>query len=151
MVMNSNDPQPIVVPPGSGKVLKFLGVTHKLTDQQTSGAYYLFEFEFDPESGNRLHVHRYEDEVVYVLEGAIEIRLADKKLQTVTGGVAHLPKNIPHALYNPLKTPSRYLGMAIPGGMENFFDELARAQEIDTLDDATHKEISRKYGIEWLE
>ena len=149
--MKPDQPQPIVVPPDSGKVLKFLGVTHKLTQQQTgSGAYYLFEFEFDPESGNSLHVHSYEDEVVYVLEGAIEIRLDNQKLQAVTGGVAHLPKHIPHALYNPLKTSSRYLGMAIPGGMENFFNELALAQETGTLDDATHKKISQKYGIEWL-
>jgi quercetin dioxygenase-like cupin family protein len=147
-----DQPQPIVVPRDSGKVLKFLGITHKLTQQQTgSGAYYLFEFEFEPQSGNPLHVHSYEDEVVCVLEGAIEIRLADQKLQAVTGGVAHLPKHIPHALYNPLKTPSRYLGMAIPGGMENFFDELAMAQETNTLDDTTHKKISQKYGIEWLE
>lgn len=149
--MKPDDPQPIVVPPGSGKVLKFLGVTHKLTHPQTDGAYYLFEFEFDPESGNSLHVHQHEDEVVYVLEGAIEIRLGDQKLQAVTGGVAHLPKHIPHALYNPLKTSSRYLGMAIPGGMENFFDELDRALEAGTLDDATHRKISLKYGIEWLE
>ena len=149
--MKSDHPQPIVVPPDSGKVLKFLGITHKLTPQQTNSEYYLFEFEFDPESGNRLHVHSYGDEVVYVLEGAIEIRLGDQKLQAVTGGVAHMPKHIPHALYNPLKKSSRYLGIAIPGGMENFFDDLAIAQEAGTLDDATHRKISLKYGIEWLE
>lgn len=149
--MKSNDPQFMLVPPDSGRVLNFLGVTHKLTPQQTNSGYYLFEFEFDPESGNRLHKHQYEDEVVYVLEGAIEIRLGDQKLQSATGGVAHLPKHIPHALYNPLKITSRYLGMAIPGGMENFFDELARTREAGTLDDATHKKISLKYGIEWFE
>jgi len=151
IVMNSDDLQPIVIPPDSGKVLNFLGVTHKLTHQHTDGAYYLFEFEFGPESGNGLHVHSYENEVVYVLEGAIWIRLGNKKLQAVAGGVAHLPKSIPHALYNPLKTPSRYLAIAIPGGMENFFYELSVAQEAGTLDDAMHKKISRKYEIEWLE
>lgn len=149
--MELDHPQPIVVPPDSGKVLKFLGVTHKLTHGQTGGAYYLFEFEFDPESGNRLHVHQHEDEVVHVLEGAIEIRLGNQKLQAATGGVAHLPKQIPHALYNPLKIRSRYLGIAVPGGMENFFDELSAAQEAGSLDDTTHKRISQKYGIEWLE
>jgi len=149
--MKSDHQQPIVVPPSSGKVLEFLGVTHKLAHQQTGGAYYLFEYEFDPESGNRLHVHQNEDEVVHVLEGAIEIRLGDHKLQAVAGGVAHLPKRIPHALYNPLKTRSRYLGIAVPGGMEYFFDELSAAQEAGILDDATHKRISQKYGIEWLE
>ncbi len=149
--MNSIAPQPIVIPPESGRVLKFLGVTHKLVPQQTYSGYYLFEFEFDPESGNRLHKHQYEDEVVYVIEGAIEIRLANQKLQAVTGGVAHLPKQISHALYNPLKTISRYVGIAISGGMENFFDELAAAQEAGILDDATHRKISLTHGIEWLE
>ena len=149
--MNPDHPQPIVVPLASGKVLEFLGVTHKLTHQHTGGAYYLFEFEFDPESGNRLHVHQHEDEVVHVLEGEIEIRLGDQTLRASTGGVAHLPKRIPHALHNPLKTRSRYLGLAVPGGMENFFDELSAAQEAGLLNDATHKRISRKYGIEWLE
>lgn len=149
--MNSDHLQPIVIPRDSGKVLNFIGVTHKLTRQHTGGAYYLFEFAFDPKSGNSLHVHSYEDEVVYVLEGAIQIRLGNEKLQAVTGGVAHLPKSIPHALYNPLKAPSKYLAMAIPGGMENFFDELSQAQEAGTLDDAMHKKVSRKYRIEWLE
>ena len=151
IVMNSDYLQPAIIPPDSGKVLHFLGVTHKLTRQHTGGEYYLFEFAFDPESGNRLHVHSYEDEVVYVLTGAIQIRLGNAKLQAVAGGVAHLPKNIPHALYNPLKAPSRYLSIAIPGGMENFFDELSVAQETGTLDDAMHEKISRKYGIGWLE
>ena len=128
-----------------------MGVTHKLTQPQTGGGFYLFESEFEPETGNRLHVHRYEDEVVYVIEGGIEIRLDDHKLQAGAGGVAHLPKNIPHALYNPGKVVLKILAMAIPGGMEHFFDELGRAQENGTLDDALHRTVSRKYGIEWLE
>jgi hypothetical protein len=35
--------------------------------------------------------------------------------------------------------------------MENFFNELVAAQETGTLDDVTHRKISLKYGIEWLE
>jgi hypothetical protein len=35
--------------------------------------------------------------------------------------------------------------------MEDFFDELSAAKDAGTLNDVTHKEISRKYGIEWLE
>ena len=149
--MKPYHPQPVVVPPDDGKVLEFIGIKHKLTHQHTGGACYLFEFEFDPESGNRLHVHQHEDEVVHVLEGAIEIRVGDQTLHAVAGGVAHLPKRIPHALYNPMETRSRYLGIAVPGGMETFFDELSVAQEAGSLDDAEHRRISLKYGIEWLE
>jgi len=131
--------------------LRLIGVTHKLLSPQTGGGYYLFESEFDPRSGNGLHVHTYEDEVVYVLEGAIRIRLGDGKLETSEGGVVHLPKTIPHALYNPLQTPLRMLALAIPGGMEIFFEELESALQDGRMDDAKHREISRKYGIDWLE
>ena len=143
--------KPLAVPPDSGRVLKLIGVRHKLTSQQTGGGYYLFEAEFDPESGNRLHVHTNEDEVVYVLQGAIQIRLGDGVLEAGEGGSAHLPRGIPHALYNPLKTPLRILALAIPGGMEEFFDELEAALQEGGMDDAKHRAISRKYGIEWLE
>ena len=35
--------------------------------------------------------------------------------------------------------------------MEDFFDELSAVQEAVTLDETTHKVISQKYGIQWLE
>lgn len=40
--MKPDDPQPVFVPPRAGKTFDFLGVTHKLTGQQTGSAYYLF-------------------------------------------------------------------------------------------------------------
>ena len=143
--------QPVVIPPGSGKVLRFLGVTHKLTGAQNGGAYYLCEAEFGPESGSPLHIHHYEDEVIYVLDGAIDIRLDNQKLNAPSGAIVHLPKNIPHALQNPLKTPLRILVYAIPGGLENYFDEVETALQSGSLDDETHNKISMKYGLEWLE
>ena len=96
-------------------------------------------------------MHRREDEIVYVLEGAIEIRLDNQRLHASAGGAAHLPKNIPHALYNPLRTPLRLLAMTVPGGMEDFFDELNEALKEGDIEDALRREISLKYGIEWLE
>jgi quercetin dioxygenase-like cupin family protein len=150
-VMKLDDPQPIFAPAHSGKNLEFLAVTHKLTSDQTGGAYYLFESVFEPESGNQLHVHRREDEVGYVLEGALEIRLADQTVVVEAGGIAHLPKNIPHAIRNPLKTPSRYLFMAIPAGLDRLFDALEAARNAGTLDDTLYHKLSLEYGIEWLE
>ncbi|MFN2198505.1 MAG: cupin domain-containing protein [Anaerolineales bacterium] len=149
--MISDPIQPIAVPPEAGRVLQQIGVTHLLTSRLNGGGYYLFEAEFGPESGNRLHVHTYEDEVVYVLSGTLQVRLGAGQLEASTGAAAHLPKGIPHALYNPLKTPLKLLALAVPGGMEKFFDELETAIQDGSLDDAKHRAISRKYGIEWLE
>ena len=144
-------PRPVAILPEAGRVLKFLGVTHKLTSDQTGGAFYVCEAIFEPESGSPLHIHHHEDEVIHVLEGEIEIRLDTDKLRAPVGGIVHLPKNIPHALQNPLKTRLRIMVHAIPGGLENYFDEVDAALQHGTFSAEVHTEISRKYGLEWLE
>ena len=75
----------------------------------------------------------------------------NKKLLIPAGGVVHLPKTIPHALYNPLKTPLRIMVHAIPGGLENYFDEMENALQRGPLDRETFLQISKKYGLEWLD
>ena len=47
-------PQPVAVLPAGGRVLKSLGVTHKLASEQTGGAFYVCEAVFGPESGSPL-------------------------------------------------------------------------------------------------
>ena len=144
-------PKPVAILPGAGRTLQVLGVTHKLISDQTAGAFYVCEAVFGPESGSPLHIHHYEDEVIHVLEGEIEIRLDNEKLHAPAGGIIHLPKKIPHALQNPLKTPLRIMVHAIPGGLENYFDEVDAALQNITFNAAVHTEISKKYGLEWLE
>ena len=143
--------QPVFVPPHTGRKLDFLGVTHKLTSQPTGGAYYLFESVFEPGAGNSLHVHRREDEVGCVLEGALEIRVGDQIVVVEAGSVAHLPKSIPYSIRNPLTTTSHYLFMTIPGGLDQWFDALEAARQAGTLDEALYRKLSMEYGIEWLE
>ena len=143
--------RPIFIPPGAGTALDFLAVTHKLTSAQTGGAFYLFESAFEPETGNRLHIHRREDEIGYVLEGALEIRFGDETRVLDAGGVARLPKNLPHAIRNQLKTRSRYLFLAVPGGLDEWFGALARARSDGRLDDALYTELSHDFELEWLE
>lgn len=144
-------PQAVAVLPGGGRTLQFLGVTHKLTGEQTGGAFYVCEAVFGPESGSPLHIHHYEDEVIHVLEGAIDIRLDNEKLHAPAGGIVHLPKEIPHALQNRGNTPLRIMVHAIPGGLEHYFDEVDAALQDGTFDEAVHAAISKKYGLEWLE
>ena len=78
--MSISVPQPVAILPGGGRTLQFLDVTHKLISDQPRGAFYVCEAVFGPESGNLLHIHHYEDEVIYVLERAIDIQLDNQKL-----------------------------------------------------------------------
>lgn len=149
--MEGDDRRPIFLGADSGEALGFLSVTHKLTSRQTGGTCYLFVSEFEPGTGNRLHVHRHEIEIGCVLEGALEVRLADETRALEAGGIAFLPKRVPHAIRNPLARPSRYLFMTVPGGLDHFFDALARARDEGALDDAMHRRLSSDHGIDWLE
>ena len=144
-------PGPVTVLPEGGRTLQLLGVTHKLGSEQTGGAFYVCEAVFGPESGSPLHIHHFEDEVVHVLAGEIQIRLDQDRLHAPVGGIVHLPKKIPHALQNPLKTPLRIMVHAIPGGLEHYFDEVEASLQNGSFDADIHTEISKKYGLEWLE
>src|SRR5690349_9309153 len=149
--MGTRIPQPVTVLPASGRVLNLLGVTHKLTGEQTGGDFYVCEAVFGPESGSPLHIHHNEDEVIRVLEGEIKIRLDQDELRAPVGGIVYLPRGIPHALQNPLKTPLRIMVHTIPGGLEHYFDEVNAALQDGTLSAEVHNAISKKYGLEWLE
>lgn len=149
--MDPEHARPVFVPRGAGAVLEALSVTHKLTSDQTDGSCYLFESAFGPGEGNRMHRHQREDEIGYVLEGSLEVRLGDRSRILETGGIARLPKGIPHAIRNPSTTPSRYLFIAVPAGLDRWFDAIALATEIGSLDAAGFDALAREYGIEWLE
>lgn len=149
--MSTVVPQPVAIPPDGGRVLKFLGVTHKVTSEQSGGAFYICEAVFGPENGSPFHIHHFEDEIIHVLEGAIDIRLDNEKLYAPAGGIVHLPKKIPHALHNPLKTPLRIMVHAIPGGLEHYFDDVDAALQSGSFNAEVHTQISKKYGLEWLE
>jgi quercetin dioxygenase-like cupin family protein len=150
-IVTADDAQPVFIPALSGKVLDFLGATHKLTSQQTGGACCMFESTFDPETGNRLHVHGREDEIAYVLDGALEVRIQGQTRSLDIGGIARLPKGLPHAIRNPLKTPSRYLFIAVPGGLDLWFDAVTDAKRDGLLDDAMFGKLSLDFDIGWFE
>jgi quercetin dioxygenase-like cupin family protein len=148
---STGDPQPVLLPSGTGRALDFLSVTHRLTSEQSGGSIYIFESSFEPGTGNRLHVHTREDEIAYVLEGALEIRLPDRTAILEAGGVGRLPQRLPHAIRNPLETTSRYLFLAVPGGLDHWFDAVAQANEAGILDDPLFDRLSEDFGLSWLE
>ena len=105
--------RPVAVPPGSGRVLEFLGVTHKLTGIQTGGAFYVCEAVFGPESGSPLHVHHNEDEVIHVLDG--EIEFAGTGTLRAPVGMIHCethPARLAESIETPLRIRSRPSGRA---------------------------------------
>src|SRR5215471_10837599 len=79
--------QPILVPPGGGEKLNIAGspISHKVKSKDTNGVFSVMEFVTPPGKGVALHVHEREDELVYLLEGEIEVTLGDQKMKAVSG------------------------------------------------------------------
>ena len=116
-----------VVPPGEGRSLNALGhaVTVKLRSAETDGEYYIFELVSPPGGAVPPHVHRREDEVIYVIEGEFEVWLAGQTIKAGPGSTIHFARGVAHGFQNVGATPGKTLFTVIPGSnFEQFFEEL---------------------------
>ena len=96
--MPLNDP--VLTGPGAGRT-----VTHssgssaelKLVGEQSGGDWSAVELRVLPGDEPPIHTHTREDEVVYVVAGAITAIVGDQRIDVDAGSYAALPKNIPHS------------------------------------------------------
>jgi mannose-6-phosphate isomerase-like protein (cupin superfamily) len=139
---------PLFVRPGEGQTL--LDLTCRVTSASTHGAYCAFDFVTLPGEGVPLHVHAHEDELYYILEGTYEIECNGSKFTADAGAMAMLPKNLPHTFRNPTDKPARALTVFIPGGFDDFVQELNGLSSVDAADEGKQNRIRQKYGITML-
>lgn len=71
-------------------------------------------------SASPVHVHASEDEIVVLLRGSGTFWVGDERFELSEGGVAFLPRNIPHA-YRFTEDEVDMLAVCTPAGTENFF------------------------------
>lgn len=67
-----------------------------------------------------VHVHADEDEVVLLIRGRGIFWAGEHRYELTDGGVAFLPRNLPHAYLFTSETVDM-LGLCIPAGQEEFF------------------------------
>ena len=143
---------PILVPPGTGEKLNIAGspVFHKIKSKDTNGVFSVVEIVTPPGKGVALHVHESEDELVYLLEGEIEVTLGNQKMKAVPGVMALLPRGIPHGFTNIGNQPSRLLDTILPGQFDNYFVELAALFAAADPSEQQTDALSTKYRIKYL-
>lgn len=150
----------VLMPTGEGRSFSVVGdiYTFKAVGEDTGGAYSLFEFFIPPQNGSPPHIHNRENETFYILEGELSFQVGDRKMVLPAGSFVHAPKGIPHCFTNEGTTPVRTLTMAVPAGLEKFFEEVGYpVTDKDTPVPVTPEdqikkmlEVAPKYGIEML-
>ena len=81
-----------------------------------------------------LHIHRTDDEAVYVLEGTLAFRVDEDTVTVPAGGAVLVPRGTAHTFWNPRPEPARYL-VALTQRISDLVNALHAEGPLD--DDAT--------------
>jgi quercetin dioxygenase-like cupin family protein len=116
-----------VVPPGGGKVLdmapgRFSAL--KLLGGETAESIMLFEETAPVGTETTFHLHHDSDEVAYVLEGEVTMKIGDEVTVGKAGSCAFFPRNVPHAWKNTGSETARILFLYTPAAAGGFFEEM---------------------------
>jgi quercetin dioxygenase-like cupin family protein len=98
------------------------GGTHTwlATEAETGGAFLMFEDALDQGKVTPLHVHPDADETFYLLEGEIVVHIDGRTHTVATGGIAIVPRGMPHA-FKVTSPQARVLCLQTPGSGEAFY------------------------------
>ena len=90
------------------------------TEEETGGAFLLFEFVGEQGKVTPVHVHPASDETFYVLDGEILLDLDGERRALAPGGVVVIPRGAPHA-FTVTSPTARLLTLQTPGVDERFY------------------------------
>lgn len=149
---NSFRQDPIVVLPDGGDILEIAGgkFIHKVSSMDTNNVFSVVEIITPPGKGVSVHVHQKEDELVYLLQGEIEVTLGEQSMRAVPGVMALLPRGIPHGFTNVGDTPSVVIDTILPGAFDNYFVEMAALYRSGEPTQEEIDALSEKYSIKYL-
>lgn len=145
--------QPILSAPNQNRNIGFPGtdIYHRVNSDDTAEVFSVVELVTQAGEGVMVHVHDHEDELVYVIEGEIEVTLGEQTMTATAGVLALLPRGIPHGFTNVGDKPSRVLDVILPGQFDNYFVELHNLyKNADNPDSTTLNTLADKYGIRYL-
>jgi quercetin dioxygenase-like cupin family protein len=142
MTSTTDQPRPLLELGGS-TIIEHLG------GDQTRGALALLEFRVEP--GYPVpprHVHEHEDEITYVIEGALEVTVGGDVRTVRAGESIFKPRGVAHAFAIAGERPARFLETLTPAGFEGYFRAVAdMVNEIGGLDRDVAGRLMRGFGV----
>jgi len=99
----------------------FLGTLNRVvaSASDTGGAFGLMEQWATRGFSPPLHVHHREDSAIFLLDGAMTLRLGDDESTLAADGFAFLPRDVPHT-FRVDSDEAHFLEWVSPGGFEQF-------------------------------
>lgn len=110
-----------------GEHYKMKGVTlntldNKISSKDTNRELAVFEQNSStPKGGPPLHIHPYQDEFFYIIDGEYLFQVGEDKYQLKSGDTIFLPRNVPHAFVQITEKGKVIISYLPAGKMEDFF------------------------------
>ncbi len=141
--------QGAILLPGEGRELP--GIVFKIAAAQTGGSFSIVEHPYAPGVLIPPHVHDTADQITYVIEGEVGIRIGDNTLHAPAGAYVVKPHGMPHTHWNATANPARVMEITTPGEFEGFFDELgALLAAGGSRDAAALNQIGERHATRFL-
>jgi quercetin dioxygenase-like cupin family protein len=152
---NTVTPTNAVSLPGEGRGQAVMGVTciYKLEEQQAGGSLVCLEITVPPGEGIPSHMHRDEDESIYVITGRIALDGDDLPAPAVNldaGSFFHGPRGRWHGFHCVGTEAAKILVFITPGASSQaMFCRLAELTRLHgpKIDPAMVAEVARDHGI----
>ena len=135
-----------------GRPLEVLGISmlEKAGSADLSGGAAVLVQTVPPAGGPPPHIHRDTDEFFYVLEGELDVWIANKRTKLVAGMSATLPRGVPHAFTNPAKKTAKVLVVVTPGDGARFFDDIDRERPKLPAEMNKLEAIVKRHDLEFI-
>src|ERR687883_1582564 len=113
-----------LAPAGTGRPTRVpvTDATFKAVGEDTGGAFTFLEYVMSRDIP--AHVHAHEHESLYLLTGAVRVRVGDDEFTAGVGDFVFMPRGLPHALAPLSDAPPRLLTVSSPSGFEHFMEDL---------------------------
>lgn len=98
--------------------------------EMSGGSLVSFIHDAPPGTGVPMHIHRDDDECLYVIDGELIAQLGDEKLEARQGDIVYMPKSISHGFRITGESMSKVLSPT--SDSEKMFDGLSRLQPKET-------------------
>lgn len=105
--------------------------------------------QVDPGASIPVHLHRNEDELIFIHTGSGIVTLGDDRIPVSAGAVLYGPRNIWHGVDNTGSSILTWCAVYSPPGFEQFFKEVGVTPGGGELPPAPDRAaaIARKYGM----
>ena len=142
---------PIFVPAGKDrfgyfKTLGISSVAFKVTSQESQDLF-VVEITLVKKGGPARHVHLFQDEWFYVVEGEFILKVGAERFHMKPGDSAFGPKGVPHVWAFVAGTQGKMLFIVSPiGKLEAFFVDAGKRNTLPSPD----QNQWQPYGLEWV-